>query len=95
MVIFSDKLILDLTLVSFISCFTVSLLEMSGYVHPPAELLEEFDSTKWNPLQCNICSEQYQEPCILQCYHSFCAGCVRNRVEENGLTCPVCRLVYL
>lgn len=66
---------------------------MSGCVHPPAELLEEFDSTKWNPLQCNICSEQYQEPCILQCYHSFCARCVKNRVEDNNLTCPVCGYV--
>ncbi|KAH3826960.1 RING finger protein 207-like [Dreissena polymorpha] len=63
---------------------------MSGYVHAPTDPVDEFDSTKWNPLQCTICMEHYKDPCILQCYHSFCACCVKPRVDDGKLLCPVC-----
>ncbi|WAR14606.1 RN207-like protein [Mya arenaria] len=63
---------------------------MSGHVHLPADQLDidDLESTRWNPLQCRLCTDQYQEPCILQCYHSFCAGCLANRVDDGRLTCP-------
>ena len=48
------------------------------------------ETPHWNPLQCNICSEQYRDPCILQCYHSFCAECIEAKVEAGKVTCPIC-----
>ncbi|XP_060584002.1 RING finger protein 207-like [Ruditapes philippinarum] len=68
---------------------------MSGAIYPALEVIEEFDSTKWNPLHCNVCNEQYKEPCILQCYHSFCTQCIQGRVEEGKVVCPLCGRITL
>ncbi|XP_045161431.2 RING finger protein 207-like [Mercenaria mercenaria] len=68
---------------------------MSGTVYPAVEVTEEFDSTKWNPLHCNVCNEQYKDPCILQCYHSFCTQCIQGMVEEGKVLCPLCGRVTL
>ena len=48
------------------------------------------ETPSWNPLQCNVCAEQYRDPCILQCYHSFCAECIQAKVEAGKVTCPIC-----
>lgn len=68
---------------------------MSGTIYPALEVVEEFDSGKWNPLNCNVCSEQYRDPSILQCYHSFCAQCIQGRVENGKVVCPLCGSVTL
>ncbi|CAG9770285.1 unnamed protein product [Ceutorhynchus assimilis] len=44
-----------------------------------------------NPLLCPICHDYFTEPCILSCYHTFCARCLRGREQDRKLICPFCR----
>lgn len=44
-----------------------------------------------NPLLCPICHDYFTEPCILSCYHTFCARCLRGREQDRRLICPFCR----
>uniref|UniRef100_A0A3P8WSB3 RING finger protein 207 n=1 Tax=Cynoglossus semilaevis TaxID=244447 RepID=A0A3P8WSB3_CYNSE len=50
------------------------------------------DCTNIHPLVCHLCHEQYQSPCLLDCYHIFCARCLRGRTSDNRLSCPLCYL---
>lgn len=44
-----------------------------------------------NPLLCAMCNNTYQNPCLLACYHSFCASCIKGRLGKDGkLPCPLC-----
>lgn len=51
---------------------------------------DEVESKTWNPLQCPLCNEPYEDPCILTCFHSFCERCLRGRAADSKMTCPVC-----
>ncbi|XP_038064879.1 E3 ubiquitin-protein ligase TRIM56-like [Patiria miniata] len=47
-------------------------------------------------LECNICTDKYKQPKVLNCLHSFCEGClVKYRDGTYGgapqIPCPVCR----
>ncbi|XP_066287410.1 E3 ubiquitin-protein ligase TRIM56-like [Branchiostoma lanceolatum] len=43
-------------------------------------------------LVCQICFEDYHEPKVLPCQHTFCKKCLQNMVAKMGkLTCPNCR----
>lgn len=48
-----------------------------------------------NPLLCWMCEELYEEPCLLACYHTFCARCVRPRLHDAKIVCPLCGYVSL
>lgn len=43
-----------------------------------------------NPLLCFVCDDYYNEPCLLACYHTFCARCLRGRSVDSKITCPLC-----
>ncbi len=43
-----------------------------------------------NPLLCLMCNQTFQNPCLLSCYHTFCAACLRNRAVDGKLACPLC-----
>ncbi|XP_021344329.1 uncharacterized protein LOC110444262, partial [Mizuhopecten yessoensis] len=53
------------------------------------------DSTADN---CPICWDDFKEPKLLKCCHSFCCKCLRNYTRKNRgrseLTCPLCRQVW-
>ncbi|XP_078602568.1 tripartite motif-containing protein 2-like [Branchiostoma floridae x Branchiostoma japonicum] len=50
-----------------------------------SQIKEEF-------LVCQICFEDYYEPKVLPCQHTFCQGCLETIVKKMGkLTCPNCR----
>lgn len=63
---------------------------MSGGIFSPLETLQDLDKASCHPLACYLCHEQYEHPCLLDCYHSFCASCLRGRTTDNRLTCPLC-----
>ena len=47
-------------------------------------------------LECTICLEQYKEPKVLPCLHSFCKTCLEGLLPiKEGLSwrvdCPSCR----
>ncbi|CAH1268140.1 TRIM2 [Branchiostoma lanceolatum] len=43
-------------------------------------------------LMCQICFEDYHEPKVLPCQHTFCKKCLGKMVAKMGkLTCPNCR----
>ncbi|XP_068096618.1 RING finger protein 207 isoform X2 [Hyperolius riggenbachi] len=63
---------------------------MSGGIFSPLENLHDLDKANCHPLACLLCHEQYEHPCLLDCYHSFCASCLRGRTIDNRLVCPLC-----
>uniref|UniRef100_A0A674DG51 RING finger protein 207 n=1 Tax=Salmo trutta TaxID=8032 RepID=A0A674DG51_SALTR len=63
---------------------------MSGGIFCLLENLYDPDSANCHPLVCHLCHEQYEHPCLLDCYHTFCASCLRGRAVEGRLSCPLC-----
>ncbi|XP_078281645.1 RING finger protein 207 isoform X2 [Rhinoraja longicauda] len=63
---------------------------MSGGIFSPLDNLYELDNANSHPLVCHLCYEQYEDPCLLDCYHTFCATCLRGRASEGRLSCPLC-----
>ncbi|MCI4387362.1 hypothetical protein PGIGA_G00073280 [Pangasianodon gigas] len=63
---------------------------MSGGIFSPLDKLFDPDSANCHPLVCHLCREQYEHPCLLDCYHTFCASCLRGRAVDSRLTCPLC-----
>ena len=49
-------------------------------------------------LECPICQEQFSEPRVLPCQHTFCLHCLEKIREHQSTTesipCPVCRATY-
>ncbi|XP_067214301.1 RING finger protein 207-like isoform X3 [Linepithema humile] len=43
-----------------------------------------------NPLTCGICHEYYNEPCLLSCFHTFCARCIHGPHIDGTIKCPIC-----
>nr|XP_033335833.1 RING finger protein 207-like isoform X3 [Megalopta genalis] len=41
-----------------------------------------------NPLICAVCHDYYNEPCLLSCFHTFCARCIRS--IDGKVTCSTC-----
>ncbi|XP_056398926.1 RING finger protein 207 isoform X1 [Hyla sarda] len=68
----------------------VIISDMSGGIFSPLENLHDLDKATCHPLACFLCHEQYEHPCLLDCYHNFCANCLRGRAVDNRLTCPLC-----
>ncbi|MGH0174565.1 UNVERIFIED_CONTAM: hypothetical protein FKN15_068388 [Acipenser sinensis] len=63
---------------------------MSGGIFSPLDNLYNLDNANCHPLVCYLCHEQYEQPCLLDCYHTFCASCLRGRALDSRLTCPLC-----
>ncbi|XP_076654074.1 RING finger protein 207 isoform X3 [Halictus rubicundus] len=42
-----------------------------------------------NPLICTVCHDYYNDPCLLSCFHTFCARCIRS--IDGKVTCSICR----
>ena len=46
-------------------------------------------------LTCAVCIEQFKEPKVLPCLHTYCKGCLVKLVRKQGadhvITCPECR----
>uniref|UniRef100_A0A8C8H1A0 RING finger protein 207 n=1 Tax=Oncorhynchus tshawytscha TaxID=74940 RepID=A0A8C8H1A0_ONCTS len=63
---------------------------MAGGVLSPLDNLCGVDCSNVHPLFCHLCHEQYQHPCLLDCYHIFCARCLQGRANESRLNCPLC-----
>ena len=68
---------------------TLSILQKETDLTLPLKRSQGDGKTR-NPLQCPLCNEPYDEPCILSCFHSFCERCLRGRAVENKMVCPVC-----
>ncbi|OMJ80624.1 hypothetical protein SteCoe_19052 [Stentor coeruleus] len=41
-------------------------------------------------VKCGICGDEFREPCIIQCGHSFCKVCISSNVTKREYTCPIC-----
>ena len=47
--------------------------------------------------KCSICFDQFQEPKMLPCQHTFCLKCLENVAklnDRNTVDCPLCRKIY-
>nr|XP_019952375.1 PREDICTED: RING finger protein 207 [Paralichthys olivaceus] len=63
---------------------------MAGGIFTSLDNQYNVDCTSVHPLMCHLCHEQYQSPCLLDCYHIFCARCLRGRTSDSRLSCPLC-----
>uniref|UniRef100_A0A3B3XDK4 RING finger protein 207 n=1 Tax=Poecilia mexicana TaxID=48701 RepID=A0A3B3XDK4_9TELE len=63
---------------------------MAGGIFSNVGNLFEVDCAIVHPLVCHLCHEQYKSPCLLDCYHIFCARCLRGRTNDCRLSCPLC-----
>ncbi|XP_067359442.1 LOW QUALITY PROTEIN: RING finger protein 207 [Channa argus] len=63
---------------------------MAGEIFTNLDNLCNVDCTNAHPLVCHLCHEQYKCPCLLDCYHIFCARCLRGRTNDSRLSCPLC-----
>uniref|UniRef100_A0A673TPL8 RING finger protein 207 n=1 Tax=Suricata suricatta TaxID=37032 RepID=A0A673TPL8_SURSU len=59
---------------------------MSGAIFPSLEGLEAPGAASGHPLLCPLCRAQFERPCLLDCFHDFCAGCLRGRATDGRLT---------
>ncbi|XP_025860904.1 RING finger protein 207 [Vulpes vulpes] len=64
---------------------------MSGAIFAPLDDLGSLDSASGHPLVCPLCHAQFERPCLLDCFHDFCAGCLRGRATDGRLACPLCQ----
>ncbi|XP_066126701.1 RING finger protein 207 isoform X2 [Saccopteryx bilineata] len=64
---------------------------MSGAIFTPLEDPGTLDPASGHPLVCPLCHTQYERPCLLDCFHHFCAGCLRGRAVDGRLACPLCQ----
>ncbi|XP_056188561.1 RING finger protein 207 [Falco biarmicus] len=64
--------------------------EMAGGIFSPLGSCSELEKANCHPLVCLLCHEPYQHPCLLDCYHNFCASCLRGRASDGRLHCPLC-----
>lgn len=60
-----------------------------------AEKYRYFNAPTRNPLICCICDDFFKNPCLLSCYHSFCAQCLTNRSNNGLMYCPLCGYVFI
>uniref|UniRef100_A0A8D2PUZ6 RING finger protein 207 n=1 Tax=Zosterops lateralis melanops TaxID=1220523 RepID=A0A8D2PUZ6_ZOSLA len=63
---------------------------MAGGIFSPLGSCSELEKANCHPLVCLLCHEPYQHPCLLDCYHNFCASCLRGRASDGRLRCPLC-----
>ena len=75
---------LEQKIYAFLS-FTNFRLTMASAV--PEEVAER--------LTCAVCMEQFKEPKVLPCLHTYCKACLEKLVKKQGsdhiITCPECR----
>lgn len=55
----------------------------------------------WDHFKCPICFQQFEEPMILECHHSFCKNCLQKCIDlkkkqselewDQMIECPKCR----
>ncbi|XP_017509315.2 RING finger protein 207 isoform X7 [Manis javanica] len=64
---------------------------MSGAIFAPQEGPGSLDAVSGHPLICPLCHAQYERPCLMDCFHDFCAGCLRGRATDGRLACPLCQ----
>ncbi|XP_074781096.1 RING finger protein 207 isoform X2 [Athene noctua] len=63
---------------------------MAGGIFSLLGSCSELEKANCHPLVCLLCHEPYQHPCLLDCYHNFCASCLRGRASDGRLCCPLC-----
>ncbi|NXR08110.1 RN207 protein, partial [Semnornis frantzii] len=63
---------------------------MAGGIFSLLGSCSELEKANCHPLVCLLCHEPYQHPCLLDCYHNFCASCLRGRASDGRLHCPLC-----
>ena len=70
---------------------TISTVSGSQQTAEASGQLVPYQGFSRNPFICILCNNAFQNPCLLACYHTFCAACLRARISKEGkLLCPLC-----
>jgi len=41
---------------------------------------------------CPLCNQEYKDPRVLPCTHTYCLNCIRDKlISNNQITCPKCQ----
>lgn len=56
------------------------------------ENLQKYQNILFSDALCPICRSILIEPVTLPCSHGFCYSCFNCTMENNSLTCPLCRI---
>lgn len=56
------------------------------------EDLDKYSNLILDDVLCPICRSILVEPVTLPCSHGFCLSCFNGTMENNTLTCPLCRI---
>ena len=49
------------------------------------------DSLTLSDVQCTVCMGIFIEPVTLPCFHTVCKLCFEKTIDNNTLSCPLCR----
>ena len=72
--------------VSWAAAFWNMSLELEG-----GERVEEAPAAKRSATTCPACDKAFRLPKLLNCLHTLCEDCLRDRLHPDGsITCPVC-----
>lgn len=55
-------------------------------------LINKYENILISDASCPICRSILIEPVTLPCSHGFCYSCFEGTMENNTLTCPLCRI---
>jgi hypothetical protein len=53
-----------------------------------------FNHTQFDAFECIICNcevNNKKQACKLNCGHQFCRSCIKNWIQHDKNTCPICR----
>lgn len=56
------------------------------------ENIDKYNNIILDDVLCPICRSILIEPVTLPCNHVFCLSCFNGSMENNTLTCPLCRI---
>ena len=41
-------------------------------------------------LICSICKKVFNNPVLIDCAHTFCYECIKQKLKQNNNECPIC-----
>lgn len=77
---------------SIITSKMAVISEESETTRTPRALLNEDSQFEW----CGLCFDDYSDPKMLPCYHSYCSRCLNEYIDQTkdagSFACPLCKI---
>ena len=63
---------------------------LKGFCSSDSEVLEDLERYK-KVIRCSLCDTNVKNCVLIKCSHTFCDGCIENRLKARQRKCPVCQ----